>query len=479
MRRPALIAVLTAGLVVTPAAAYGFWSAESAAVAGASRAGAIGAPTITSTLVNGDVRISVTAPPTSGPRPTSYQVNRTAPTAASNVCTITPAADGTGSCVDPNPVAGQANTYQAVGRFQDWRAIGAAVPSTSVQVGQLTTNITAVAAATTVTAGNALTVTVTARTAQNVADVTFSGTKTILVTGAANSPNGTAPTVPVTAVFTAGIAVVQVTPVRAGSTTLTVAAAGYSADTAAITVAPAAAATYTLAGPSTGQAGVAYTLTSVSAFDRFGNAATGHTGSQTLTWSGAGTAPSGATPTASTSATFTSGVATNVALTFVKAETAALKATTGAITTPTALAVTVVGGVPASAAWSGVSSTVPGVGVVSCSGTTCNATALGNNGGIAGTISLTDVYGNPAANAGTGWSMTFLATKTKGTGTGDFTVGSLIGNPVTYALPTNGSSSVNFQYVHPGNPDWKDTLTITLTRNTQTVLTLQAVLDKT
>lgn len=478
MRRIVLPA-LVAGVVLAPVAAYGFWTLESTAVAGAARAGSLGAPTITSAMSNGDVRISVTAPPASGPRPTTYGVNRTAPTAASDVCTITAAADGTGSCVDPSAVAGQTNTYQVVGRFQDWQALGPAVGSTSLQVAAATTNITAVAATTNVTAGNALTVTVTARTAQNVADVTFTGTRTILVTGAATSPNGTAATVPVAAVFNAGVATIQVTPVRSGSTTLTVSAAGYSASTAAIAVAPAAAASYALAGPATGQAGVAYALTTVSAFDRFGNAATGYTGAQTLTWSGAGTAPNGATPTASTSATFSAGVASNVALTFVKAETAQLKATTGSITTPTALPVTVSGGLPASAAWAGVSSTVPSTGVVNCSGTTCNATALGNDGGIAGTISLTDVYGNPAANAGSGWAMTFLATKTKGQGTGNFTVNGQVGNPVTYTLPLNGSSSVNFQYVHPGTADWRDTLTITLTRDNQTVLTLQALLDKT
>lgn len=480
MRRRVVLPALVAGAVLTPVAAYGFWTVGSSGVSGSTRANALAAPSVTTSVLNGAVRIAVTAPPATGPRPTTYLVNRTAPTAAPGVCTITAAADGTGFCTDSAPVIGQTNTYQVVGRYLSWSALGTAVLSSSVDVAALTTNITATAAAT-ATAGTSLNLTVTARTAAGIADVTFTGTRTVLVTGAPTSPNGTAPTIPVTANFVLGVATVPVTLVKAGSTTLTVSAAGFSANTAAITVAPATAATYALTGPATAQAGVAYTLTSVTALDAYGNTATGHTGAKVLTWSGAGAAPlGGATPTVSSSPTFTAGVATNVALTLVKAETVQLKATTGTVTTPTALPVTVSGGVPAAAAWSSITSAVPGVGNINCSGTNCTALALGNNGGIAGTISLTDAYGNPAANAGSGWSMTFLATKTKGQGTGDFTVnGGTPANPVTYPIPTNGSSSVTFSYAHPGTADWRDILTITLFRNGTQVSSLTATLDKT
>ncbi len=476
MRRRVLVPALVAGAVLAPVAAYGFWTVGSTGVNGATRAGSLGPPTVSSMMSNGDVRISVTSPPATGPRPTSYLVHRTAPTAAANVCTITPAADGTGSCIDTSPVVGQQNTYQVVGRLQNWRALGPSVLTTSVDVGLLTTNITAVAASTNVVAGNVLNVTATARTLAGIPDVSFNGTKTVLVTGAPNSPNGTAATVPVTASFTLGIATIPVTLVKAGSTTLTVSAAGLSANTAAVTVAPAAASTYALAGPSTAQAGVAYTLASVTAVDAYGNTATTASGSRVLAWSGAGTAPNGASPTASTSASFTSGVATNVALTFVKAESAQLKATTGSVTTPTTLAVTVSGGLPANAGFTGMSS--PTLGVVTCPTTiSCTGTALGNDGAVAGQIVLTDAYGNAAGNAGAGYQLQFTAAQSKGSGA--FTTGGSKAATRTVTVPSTGSSAVTWSYAHNGEADWDDVLTIRLIKDGTTVHTITAKLHKT
>jgi hypothetical protein len=482
MRRQILVPALVAGAVLIPTAAYGFWTVSSTGVNGAAKANALGAPTVSSSTSAGSVVVSVTAAPTTGPAPTSYIVNRTSPTAAGGVCTITPAANGTGNCTDPNPVIGQTNSYQVVGKLQNWVALGSSVVSTSVSVALLTTNVTA-AATSPQTAGSSFNLTVTARTAGGVADTTFTGTKTITVTGAPNSPNGTAPTVPVSATFVAGVATVPVTLVSAGSTTLSVSTAGFSGSTGPLTVQAASAASYTIAGPSTAQAGIAYSLTSVTAYDTYGNVATGYTGAKTLTWSGASNSPLGQSPTASTSATFSNGVATNVPITFVKAETFSLKTTTGAITNATLLPITVSGGLPSTAAWTGITSTVAGQGVLTCGGTACTGTQLGNNGGIQGTISLTDAYGNAAANAGTGWTMVLSSVNTKGGNTsGLFTVtGSTqaAANPFTYTLPTSGSSSVNFAYSHGGNPDWHDNVTITVKNGTTVVTTLTASLDKT
>ncbi|WP_156870065.1 hypothetical protein [Sporichthya polymorpha] len=471
-----LVPLALAAAVLGPTAAYGFWTVTSSDVNGSARADVIGSPSVQASLSGGEVRIAVTAPG-SGPVPTSYRVDRTSPSAKSGVCTITADSAGVGTCLDNDPSVLATNTYRVFAVAGPWTALPANAPTTSIFVPVVDRALTV--AVSPATAGSSTTLELTATTA-GLRDLLYNGTRNLLITGAADSPNGTAPTYPVTATFSAGRATVSVVLTNAAPTVLTVVSEGRSGSSSSFPVAPASAATYALTGPATAQAGVTYTLAKVTATDAYGNLATGHTGSRVLTWSGAGTAANGATPTASTTATFTGGVATNVALTLVKAETAMLRATTGGITTPSALRITVGGGLPTSAAWAGISSVVPGTGLVNCAGQNCSAFQLGNEGGIEGTIALTDAYGNPAANPGTGWSLTFVAVKTKGQGTGDFTVEGRAGNPLTHTIPATGASSVTFRYMHPGNADWKDDVTITLSRPNGTVAaTLTAALYKT
>jgi hypothetical protein len=75
-------------------------------------------------------------------------------------------------------------------------------------------NLTVTAPSTAV-AGTAFTVTI-----RTLATVT--GSQPITVTGPDSSPNGTTPTVPTSATFTAGVATISVTPTRAGAQTVTV-----------------------------------------------------------------------------------------------------------------------------------------------------------------------------------------------------------------------------------------------------------------
>ena len=72
-----------------------------------------------------------------------------------------------------------------------------------------------VTAPSTAVAGTAFTVTI-----RTLAGVT--GSQAITVTGLASSPNGTAPTVPTTATFSAGVATISVTATRSGAQTVTV-----------------------------------------------------------------------------------------------------------------------------------------------------------------------------------------------------------------------------------------------------------------
>jgi prepilin-type N-terminal cleavage/methylation domain-containing protein len=70
------------------------------------------------------------------------------------------------------------------------------------------------------TAGSSFTVTLTAQLVGGGTDTTYSGTKTITFSGAANSPSGSAPVYPATVTFTSGVGTATITLYNAASTTL-------------------------------------------------------------------------------------------------------------------------------------------------------------------------------------------------------------------------------------------------------------------
>ncbi len=133
-----------------------------------------------------------------------------------------------------------------------------------------------ISAATTDTAGNAVSVTVTADTASNVPDTGFTGTITLTSTDAQSG-------LPLSYTFTSadkGSHTFSVTLKTAGSQTVTASdtAISSSVTTSAIAVSPAAASQFVLSGlASTATAGVAETFT-VTAKDPYGNVATGYRG---------------------------------------------------------------------------------------------------------------------------------------------------------------------------------------------------------
>lgn len=233
-RRSAVIAALAAGTVLVPAPVWAYWNSTSTSP-GAARAGSLAAPAITVAMNGAAVRISVTTAPPGGPTPTSYRVDRTAPTAATGVCTITGA---TGFCQDAAPVPGVLNTYRVVGIVSGWTAIGANAPTAGVTPPAVGLAFT-VSAPATARAGTTFPITITATaTVAGVmgTDPTYTGAHSFTLTGGANSPGGSTPTLPATANFVNGVATVNVTLVAAGSTNLTVTAGARTGASAAITV---------------------------------------------------------------------------------------------------------------------------------------------------------------------------------------------------------------------------------------------------
>ncbi len=134
----------------------------------------------------------------------------------------------------------------------------------------------------------------------------------------------------------------------AGTPTITASsppAVGLASGTQVETINPGPAATFTLSTPSPA-AGTAFTDT-ITAYDQYGNTATGFTGSQCITFSGPGNSPNGTAPaypakgtcaTGSSAVTFTNGVA-NPSITLYKAGSTTLTATQGTITGSVAFSV--------------------------------------------------------------------------------------------------------------------------------------------
>ena len=231
------------------------------------------------------------------------------------------------------------------------------------------------AASTTPAAGAEDNLTTTAQDTYGNTATAFTGSHSVVFSGASNSPGGNVPTVdnaagapvpfgtetPLT--FTAGVAVGAASAngamvlYKSGSTTVKVTEGALTGTAAAVTVAPGAAAKFSLSAASTTPVvGVADNLTTT-AQDTYGNTATTYTGAHSLTFSGASSSPAGTAPTVAdsggtavnfgtaTSLTFTTGVATvasskNGVLKLSKSGATTVSATDGTISTATGLALT-------------------------------------------------------------------------------------------------------------------------------------------
>jgi alpha-tubulin suppressor-like RCC1 family protein len=247
------------------------------------------------------------------------------------------------------------------------------------------------------TAGTGFNVSITALDAYGNTATGYSGAKSVVFSGPANSPGGTAPSYPASVTFTSGVATtVPITLYNAASTTLTATEAGKSGSTGAFTVNPAGINSFSLPTPATQTAGTAFNLTSITALDAYGNTATGYSGAKSVVFSGPANSPGGTAPSYPASVTFTSGVATTVPITLYNAASTTLTATeagksgsTGAFTVNPA-----------------------GINLFSLAAATTTPTA-----GAADSLTITakDAYGNTATGYSGSHSLTFSGASAIGT----------------------------------------------------------------
>ena len=313
------------------------------------------------------------------------------------------------------------------------------------------------ATTTTPTAGQADNLTITALDAYGNTATSYTGTHSLTFGGSTSSPPATvvgqagatiAFGTPLYIGFTNGVATVNagangvMTLYKAGAASITVTDGTITNGSGlAVTVAPATAASLSLAAATTTPtAGKADNLT-ITVLDAYGNTTT-YTGTQRLTFAGAGTIGSFA-PTVigqagntvpfgtATSITFTNGVATvsagtNGVMTLYQAGTAAITVTDGTLTNGSGLAVTVAPATAASLSLAAATTTP----------------ALGQGDNL--TITALDAYGNTATSYPTAEKLTFGGSTSSPaatvTGKGGTAQPFGVSTPITF---TTGVATVN------------------------------------
>lgn len=347
----------------------------------------------------------------------------------------------------------------------------------SLTVSQATTSkfILAVDTATPA-AGAPVDLTITAQDAYGNLATGYTGSKSLVFSGASASPGGNAPTV--TDSSGAAIAFGTATPVafsegvasaaendggemalyKSGATTVKATEGSVTTPTGVVvTVAPGAASKLVLtSSTATPVAGTGFNVTTT-AQDVYGNTATGYTGSKNIVFSGASASPGGTLPTVvnaagtvvnfggTTALTFVNGVATPASskngyakLGLVGATS--VSATDGTLSTATPLALTVGVGTAAKLVLSELTVSAGVIG--SPCYFTCTVSALGNAGTVKARIAIADSMGNLVSNVGA--AKTVTVTTSGGTiGGSPLTVPAtglaISGTPFTYSSPVSGS----------------------------------------
>jgi len=414
----AVAATLAAGVC---GSAFAYFSTTGAgdASAGVTK---LSAPSISSAVpaIGGTVALSWSAVTAPGSGTVTYTVSRDGG-APAGTCPGSSSPGTATSCTDSGLEVGT-HTYTVTARWRSWTATSSPA-SAKVTVGPAT-HFTLNAASSTPTAGVADNLTISALDANGGTVTTYSGSHSLVFSGASASPGGTAPTVAnssgtatafgnATAIsFTAGVASVTSSKngvmklYRAGATSVSVSEGSISSEPSlALTVAPAPASKLSLSAASTTPtAGSSDDLTTT-ALDTYGNTATSYTGSHNLTFSGASASPSGELPTvtdssgiatafgSATAINFTSGVASvsgsaNGTMKLYKSGATSLKVSDGTFTS-SALSVTVAGATATKLSLAAAS-------------TTPTAGASDNL-----TTTALDVYGNTASSYTGSHNLTF------------------------------------------------------------------------
>ena len=270
MRRAPAVVAATVALAAVAAPAWAYFTVRSAPATASVAAAQLGTPAVSlsGTPTATSVTLSVAAP-SSGLAPAGYRVDRTAPTAATGVCSLA----APGPCTDAAPASGQTNTYAVYALRAGWASY---VPATiDVAVPAETRSYALMPSTTTPVAGTAFTVTVTARNGA-ATDTTYFGTKTVTWSGGATI-GSFAPVFPATVTFANGVGQASVTLYKAAAQTLVATDAAVPAFTGSTTVVPApASVALSLACPSSGARGAAVSVTLARpATDAYGNSVTG------------------------------------------------------------------------------------------------------------------------------------------------------------------------------------------------------------
>jgi len=316
---------------------------------------------------------------------------------------------------------------------------------------------------------------------------TYTGSHSLVFSGASASPGGDLPTVsnssgtPIafgsaTAIaFSAGVAIAgegvgaAMKLFKSGSTAVKATEGSIVTPTAlTVSVSPGTATKLVLtSSTATPVAATNFNLTTT-AQDSYGNTATTYTGSKSITFSGASASPSGALPTvvdsagtvvsfgSATALTFTAGVAAvasskNGYAKLPKAGATIVSATDGAVTTVTPLALTVSTGTASKLAFSELTASAGSIGSPCLF--TCTITALGNSGTVKAGVSVTDSAGNVVANLGAGKSVGVTVT----------TGGAISGSPLAIAETGPAVSTTKFTYTAPISGAFTHTITAALT----------------
>jgi hypothetical protein len=443
-----------AGTVAIATGALAYFTATGSGTASAA-VSQLSSPAITAATpaAGGTVALTWKAVTAPGAGTVKYYLTRNGGQPA-GTCPVVSSPQAVTSCTDSGLSPG---TYEYVvtAVWSSWD-VSSAVATAKVTVGPAA-QFSLSGSASTMTAGGSINLTITAQDAAGSTVTTFTGSHSLVFSGASASPGGNQPTVAnssgtavafgsTTALtFTNGVATVA----SSKNGVLKLYAVGEAAVTAgegsltdptplAITVSPAAASKYSLAATTTTPTAGATDALTITALDTYGNTATAYTGAKSLTFSGAEASPSGAAPTVASSAgtatpfgsttalNFTNGVAgvsagANGAMVLYKSGAASIKATEGSITTPTALAVTVAAATAAS--------------LTMTAATTTPVAAVADNL----TITAKDAYANTATAYTGAKSLTFSGAEASPSGAAP-TVASSAGT----ATPFGSATALNF-----------------------------------
>jgi hypothetical protein len=341
------------------------------------------------------------------------------------------------------------------------------------------------AATTTPVAGATDNLTITAQDPYGNTATSYTGSHSLIFSGAAASPAGNTPTVTnssgtdiafgsATAIqFSAGVATAAggsggvMKLYKSGSASLQATEGSITNTALALTVAAGTATKLALAAATTTPVAAANDDLTTTAQDTYGNTAPAYTGAKNITFSGASASPSGALPTvvnssgtainfgSVTALTFSAGVATvssgkNGVMKLNKAGATSVSATDGTISTPTPLSITVSVG---TAARLGLTSVAASAGTIGSPCLfTCTITKLGNSGTVTARVSVTDSVGNTASGVGAGHTVGVTANG-----------GAVSGGSLTIPETGPAVSTTQFTYTAPASGSFSNTITATAT----------------